>query len=282
MEEWAQVEALVLIFQKQFGKEELTREEKIVADSAAESLIQRFNPLFKKYTNIIKTGIFNWDDHESKQFVLSFIDDPALKRALKRKKQSTKYRVPIYAKFNFIKETYGTLSEDEILIDMQVILLDLARRYKKMGRSFCAYVFYCFRHEVSRHIKKFTRNVANIPYRKVAYEEYMAGCEDNVTTEDDCYENNTGIPDMFWINGQNCSDLFADLTPLERKILVKYYIEDWNDRQIADEYGLHINTINHKRRCAIISVANRYGIDPDLIQRNRKSGKKANIPAKVA
>ena len=98
--------------------------------------------------------------------------------------------------------------------------------------------------------------------------------------EEDCftdkiYENNVGIPDMTWISGQNCSELFQSLAPLDRKLLIKYYMEDYNDRQIAEEFGMHINTVNQKRRQAVVKLANILGISEEEIKRNRKSGKKA-------
>ena len=278
--EWSEIEELVAECKKQF--EENTDEKQVEkSKQAASELLERFTPLFKKYLQLIKTGQVNFDDKETKLFVASFMDDPSLKRALKRRKQKAQYRAQIYQKFNFVKETYGSLSEDEILVDMQMIILKMAKRYKPMGRSFCAYVYNSFRHEMSRHIKEFTRNPINIPYKKVEYEDYMSKTEDQKIEEcfeDKFYEDTMGIPDMAWIAGETCSDIFADPTPIERKILIKYYMEHWNDRQIAEEYGIHINTVNQKRRRACAKIAEKLGLAEDDIKRNRKSGKKAILP----
>lgn len=279
--EWEQTEALVLTYQKQFAfvADQSTKERiRSEAQDAADILIQKFYPLFKKYLVLLKSGQIDFDNAEMKSFVLSFIGDAQLKRALCRKRQKAEYRHQILKRFNFVKETYGSLSETEIMTDMQIIFLQMAQRYKQMGRNFCAYLYNSFRYEVSRHIKKFTRDPANIHYRNCEYEDYMqssfeAIIEDNF--EDSLYENTTGIPDLSWISGQNCSELFQALNPIERKLLVKYYLEDYNDRQIAEEFSIHINTCNQKRRQAVLKLAAALGIDEKEIRRNRKNGKDA-------
>lgn len=283
--EWADVEALVLIYQNQF-QPEANEDDKEDAKDAAEELIKKFYPLFKKYTMLLKSGQIDFNDSEMKLFVSSFIDEDPLKKALHRRKQKAVFRQQIYQRFNFIKETYGSLPEDEIKIDLDVIFLDMAKRYKQMGRSFCGYLYNSFRYEVSRHIKKFTRNPLNIHYRNCEYEDYMQPSSEEAAEEncfeDKFYENSIGIPDLSWVSGKNCSEIFQCLTPLERKLLIKYYIEEWNDRQIAEEFGIHINTCNQKRRQAVAKLAGVLGIDEKDIKRNRKSGKKAVIPLKYA
>ena len=52
-------------------------------------------------------------------------------------------------------------------------------------------------------------------------------------------------------------------------------MEDYNDRQIAELYAMHINTVNQKRRKAVIKLANTLGVDVSKIKRNRKSGRDA-------
>ena len=109
----------------------------------------------------------------------------------------------------------------------------------------------------------------------------MQTAKDNVveeaTLQDMTYENEMGIPDISWITGENCSEIFASLSPLERKLIIKYYLEDYNDRQIAEEFGMHINTVNQKRRRAVLALARANQIDEKSIKRNRKSGKKAML-----
>jgi DNA-directed RNA polymerase specialized sigma24 family protein len=280
LKEWQEVEDLIIQYQKQFD-EQADDQTKLQSQLAAEELLKRFAPIFRKYLVLLTTGQIDFDDKEMKLFVCSFIEDVSLQKALKRKKQVAKYRAAIYKRFNFIQQTYGSLPNSEIIGDLQTIFLVIARRYKQMGRSFCAYLYNAYRHEVSRHIKKFIKNPLNITYKNLGYEDCMNGIEDaniDKSYEDNYYEDNTGIPDLSWISGQNCSDMFSELSIIDRKILIKYYLEEWNDRQISEEFGIHINTVNQKRRLAVQKVATSVGINIEDIKRNRRSGRRAVLP----
>ena len=79
---------------------------------------------------------------------------------------------------------------------------------------------------------------------------------------------------MLWINGKTCNDPFNILNPLERKIIIKYYIEHYNDKQVAEILGFHINTINEKRRHAVAKLAENLNINILEIKRSRHSGKR--------
>ena len=172
--EWTEIENLVLTYQKQF-KDGATSSDIKESKEAAYKLIERFSPFFKKYITLLKTGQINWNDMEMKQFISSFIDDIELKKALGRKKQSACYRNEIHQKFNFILETYGALEEDEMLLDLQSLLLTIARRYEQIGKNFCAYVYNSYRYEVARHIKKYIKNPLNITYKNLQYEDCING-----------------------------------------------------------------------------------------------------------
>ena len=276
LEEWNIIENLVMQYKRQFDID-CKPAEKAQAQRAATELLQNFSPLFKKYLLLIKSSQVDFADKEMKRFVLGFIGEPELKAALKRERQSAEFRHQIMSRFNFVKETYGALPEEVILIDLQMLMLILAKRYKQMGRNFCAYVYNAFSFEVSRHIKKFIKNPSNIHYKSCEYEDYMQTCTDRLVDDgllDKTYENNVGVPDSSWISGTNCSDIFSDLNPLERKILIKYYMEDYNDRQIGEALGLHINTVNQKRRQAVSKLAMLLDVDEKTIKRSRNSGKK--------
>lgn len=278
--EWKEVEDLVSLYQKQFDKDVdplTTRKSR----AAAQDLLRRFSPLFKKYLVLLKTGNIDYSDYEMKCFVSSFMDDPALQKALKRSKQKYEYKSEIYKKFKFVIETYGSLSEDEIIMDLKMNFLTIAKRYKQMGRSFCGYLYNSYKHEVSRHIKKYIKNPISIPYKILEFEECINGDIDDsyeIAYEDKYYENSIGIPDIGWILGNDCSQIFQELNPIDRKILIKYYLEEWNDRQISESFGIHINTVNQKRRYAIQKIAKKLAINTNDIKRNRRSGKKAILP----
>lgn len=279
-EEWDEIENLVLDFQKQFN-ENATLGEKEYAEECGNMLITKFSPLFKKYLTLLKYTHIDFTDKEMKEFIALFIDDYELKKALFRKKINANNRAEVYQKFNFVIETYGKISEEDMISDLNMCFLTLAKRYKAIGKNYCAYVYNTYRHEVARHIKKFIQNPLSIQYKNYQYEDCINGEKDvhiDISYEDNYYESSTGLPDITWVKGQSCSDVFNKLSSFQRRILIKYYLEDWNDRQIAENMGAHINTVNQKRRNAIDILCKELGINKSMIKRSRKSGKKASLP----
>lgn len=280
VKDWNEIEEFVLLYQSQF-KEEASSQDIKLAKEAGNKLLEKFEPLLRKYHTLLTTGQIDWNDTEMKHFVSNFIDKKELRRALQRKKQRACYRSEIYSKFNFIKETYGSLSEAEIKSDLQTLLLTIAKRYKQMNRNFCSYVYNVYRFEVCRFIKSFIKDPINVSYKNLEYEDCINGNNDKdmkSSYEDNYYEDLTGIPNSDWILGTSCSEMFSNLSPTDRKILIKYYLEEWKDKQIADHFGMHINTVNQRRRSAAKKIAENIGIDLDCIKRTRRSGKKAVLP----
>ena len=270
--DWEIIEEYVMSYQSQFA-EGATEETVKKAKLSAELLIEKFSPLIKKYIGLLKSGDIDWDDPEMKSFISSFMDDRSLIRALNRKKQTASFRSDIYYKFDFILKTYGKISEEEMTTDLNSLLLLKANKYKQQGKNFCSYVYNVYKYEVSRHIKKFTSNPLNVSYKNSIYDDAILSSV-NMHHEDEYHNSETGIPDMSWISGVSCSNLFLSLSAIDRKILIKYYMEEYNDSQIADVLGMHINTVNQRRRSALKTLADDLGLDYSDIKRTRKSGNK--------
>lgn len=278
--EWDEVEELIMIYKEQF-EEGATSEIKLKSEKAALELLQRFSPLFKKYIRLLKGGTINYSDREMKMFVYLFIDDRDLHKELRKRKQNSSDKKSINQKFNFVRQTYGSLQDEEIERDLSVLFLTLARRYKQKGRSFCGYLYNSFKFEVARYIKKYIKDPINISYKISEYKENMNGeIDENINDfyEDNYYENNLGLPNKEWLTGNACSEMFDNLTNLERSIIVKYYLEEWNDRQISIPLGISISTVNQIRRSATSKIAENLGRNEDDVIRRRKTGIKLSLP----
>jgi hypothetical protein len=124
-EEWDEIESLVLDFQKQF-KEEAQIDEIEYAKVCGDLLIAKFSPLLKKYLTLLKYSHIDFTDKEMKEFIVLFIDDYELKKALYRKEINATNRAEIYQKFNFVIETYGKIAEEDIVADLNLCFLTLA------------------------------------------------------------------------------------------------------------------------------------------------------------
>ena len=275
LEQWAEVEGLVLTYQQYLHDPT----ESYLSEQAAYALMQKFSPLFKSYITVIKYNQIDWSNKEQKLFVAQFIGDRRLRQFLtsSKKKSSSETKAKIYEAFNFVAVTYGSLNEEDILSDLYVCFMTLMQRYKQTGKNFCAYVANVYHYEVSRHIKKFTSNPLAVNYKTCSYEDATNGEGTSVIDgpgEDSYYESYVGLPDYTWINGETCDAIFDDLSTLQRKILVEYYMEDYNDGQIGEHTATNIGTVNGKRRKAINDICDKLGIDPKTIPRQRKNGRK--------
>ena len=269
LREWNEIEDLVMQYQNNLDKDKET------CKTATNELLIRFMPLFKKYILLIKHNQLDFEDMEQKSFTSLFIEDKILRRMLNRKVTPVKYKSDIYQKSNFIKETYGTNSEEDILYDLYICFLNVAKRYKQVGKNFCAYVHNVYKYEVARFIKAYIKNPLSVPYKNFQYEDYINGQEDIAFAEEQknsYYEFMTGLPDISWVLGETCASEFSFLSSLQRKLLVKYYLEDWSDRQIAESLGVQTSSINGKRREAVNILCEIYEIDPSSLKRIRKSG----------
>jgi len=281
-DEWREIDELVRQYQGQF-KEGATEEARQIANAAGTELLNRFQPLFKKYVILLKNGQINFHNSEQRQFVRLFIQELHLQKALSRKNPGRDYCEQITARFNFLIEGYGHQDEEEIYDDMRVIFFMLVKRYKDVGRSFCCYVYNVFKYEVCRHIQKYQRNPANFHYKIAELEDNCKTVMDDYSSiEDVVYEDDQGLPDMTWIRGDTCSEIFQQFTDEERLIFSKYYLQDWNDSQIAQLLGMHINTANQRRKSITRRLCKTLGFDPKDIVRHRKSGKKAILNTEVA
>lgn len=277
--EWEEIDNIVLEYQKAFSCPN-DAEQRRKSDEAGAKLLERFYPFIKKYLNLVKTGQINFNNEEQRTFVVLFIEEPNLKYALRSGKPIDKnLKAQIFQRFNFVKETYGNEDEEIILTDLHTLFFILAKRYKKIDRSFCCYLYYVYKFEVARWIQRFIANPANIHYKNYSFEELnsqgskeLANNTIDLEIEDKICTDESGVPDLSWIQGFNCSEAFQTMTPLERKILIKYYLEKKNDRQIAREYGIHINTCNTKRHQALEKLVKAMGVDKSDIQRTRNSG----------
>ena len=280
-DEWKEIDDLVFKYQAQFLPC-ATELDRLDANEAGMELLKRFHPLFKKYVILLKSGQINFRNTEQRAFVRLFIPEFHLQKALKRKNPGHEAAEVITQKFNFLIEGYGHQDEEEIYDDLRVIFFTLVKRYKAVGRSFCCYLYNLFKYEVCRHIQKFQQNPANFHYKVAPLEDCKKAKNDDYSAiEDGVYEDELGLPDHTWIHGDTCSEIFQSFTDEERLIFSKYYLQDWNDGQIAKLLGMHINTANQRRKAITHKLCAILGFDPKDIKRHRKSGKKAIMSSEI-
>jgi RNA polymerase sigma factor (sigma-70 family) len=251
------VDRLVVHYQDNINREE-----------AATELIDAFQPYLNKYFRILRDGNININDKDSRKFIYMFIPDPAIRQALIRRKFTSEVKRAAYQAAGLLAASFETTPSEDIQQELIRILLTLADRYLKRRKrnSFAGYVCNAFRYELQRSVEKHTTDpltYARTIIIRYNDEEYVDDMTDFAQAADMSYEDEyLAIPDeeldTNWIYGRTCSEIFEELSPLDRMILRMYYIEGMSDSEIADTTGYHINTIHNRRHGAIESIRDKY------------------------
>lgn len=272
-----EIEFLVLAFQEG-------------SHDAALQLLDYYDAYFKSLLQVLTThhtivdengkkrkarSIFRIEDRQQRNFVRCFV-----------KYQETRQNVHMYARSEFIRKVlYITVSdmrkrfalydEHDFLSEMHAILLEMAMHHHKPG--FKAYVKHFFHLKLYKKLRKWN----NDPYfdKRIEFdEEDIEVDEPDVfdqiewdkpinpyhivsTTEESDYDEN-------WINGYNCGDLFAGLTPYERRLIkwcyewktlkkeglpkeayaIRHQQTKFTEQDIADRLGCSRKSVNVKKR----------------------------------
>jgi RNA polymerase sigma factor (sigma-70 family) len=222
---------------------------------AAEELINQMSPYMIKYFKIIRLGVIDLSDRDSRRFISLFIEKYEAREKLKMKFQSRDARNEAYQAALMVQSMCSQIPSEDIIQELIVALLTLAKRFTRHKKkvNFCGYLYNAFRFELARRIKSITidplthRSDFNLSYDDNEYlnDEDSAGEEASYMTEPMmALEEDLGNS---WQRGLTCSDTFADLTQLQRIILKLYYIDGESDTSIANRLNLHRNTVKSQR-----------------------------------
>jgi hypothetical protein len=271
MEEYKLIEELVMKYKEPDNRQQYAQE-----------LLQRFELLVYRYANIIFRGWIDFNHDTDIKFLRLFIEDEVLRNKLKAKKLSFPEREAIKYNLRMAKlSKYKNESYDSVVVDIQIRLLDLARRYEDVGKNFCAYVSFLMPFELHRMLFKSMRSPLSVLPIIEDNEEVFS---DIHQSESYCKVNQIDIlletfdedktsPFLKLITGIDGSEHFNQLTERMKLILVNYFIKNCNDQQIADSLCMHINTVNTEKRKALAMLSK--SLNREYI-RTRKSGKLTN------
>lgn len=214
-----------------------------------------------KYFKMLRRGVFNFKDKDSRAFIRCFVADKELRDKL----------IPFYQYKETIERTYEVLNriikqlkaidDEDMKQDLRMLLLIQAQRYEKTKKSvdFNGYLYNSYRFAVKNWIQKLTK--PSEPYMHM-HDELLGFAEDSFADEDSEIEVNEDLfaaPPMIemdeeignsWVRGITCGEEFKDLTPLQRLIIKLHYHDGLTDGKIAEMMGIHINTIFRQRKKA--------------------------------
>jgi len=223
---------------------------------AAEELIRQLAPYMIKFFKILRLGIIDLSDRDSRRFISLFIEKPDIRAKLKKAFQSSDARNEAYQAALMVQSMCSEIPSEDIIQELIVVLLTLAKRFTKHRKkvNFCGYLYNSYRFELGRRIKSITadplahRSDFNVSYNDGEYLNKEDLIEDNARVFINeplmILEDELGNS---WVRGLTCGEEFSRLTQLQRIILKMHYIDGEGDTAIAERLGLHRNTVRSQR-----------------------------------
>lgn len=238
-------------------------------EKAGLELIDIYEPFLRKYYKLVKDGLLNFQDKDSRKFVGLFIEDAdCRKKLVKNRLFSEDTTTMAHLAAGMICHLCQDISQDDIMQELITLFIVLAKRYKKKGKNlfFGGYLYSSYKYELYRRILMLTtdplvhRADMNLEY----YDESYMNDEEMVLDEPCIYTNEPVmvIDDDLgnsWVRGLTCTEAFEDLSPTERLILKLKYYDNLTDIEISQRMGLHRNTIRAHRLKAIDKIKYQLG-----------------------
>jgi DNA-directed RNA polymerase specialized sigma24 family protein len=224
-----------------------------------EQLVQTFHNYLMKYYKLFTAGEINLDNYDLRKFLCCFIKNEQIRKELIRGKYQTKNAISqafhtvqyIRRAFNgyeTYKQSHKDYPFDEVYRELVIIFLDCAKRYKDQGKSFKRYLYHAYRY----HLKDFVNSKLFDGANKSSKYVDMYASNDlkplDEAIDKESYDNHYPFEidkhtdlssNILWLNGINCNELFEDLSYIERYILVKAFLDNKSDKEIAQLTGLH-------------------------------------------
>lgn len=223
------------------------------------------------------------------KFVSLFIDKADGETDRKRLFSSTCQRI----KNMFVKYEYGDIYNELVLALLNMAnkykITTAEDKYHKENGTFHMYVSKCFHWEAYRYLSKLINDPLthlsairlcdqfsdmtseDVPEIFIEDEHATFLIEEMIDTtsrQNDIEKANTltlkeketistfdiEALNFNWTNGVTCSELFQDLTPYEREIIVLSFIKNKTDYEISIIYGCHRATINEHKKKAVNKI----------------------------
>jgi RNA polymerase sigma factor (sigma-70 family) len=241
--------------------------------SAGEELLELFDPYIKKYWKIIKDGMVNLSDKDTKRFISLFMKDEENRRLTKKRYHSGETKSAIDLTASRLSATCRSIPAEDMMQELITIFLLIAKRYKKRrGKAnFCGYLYNVYKYEVYRRIVSMTSDP--LVHRIDLNESYNDLCcmneEEQILNEPAIYTDEIlmVLDEQLgnnWVRGLTCGEAFEILDPTERLILKLKYVERLTDIEIGRMMGVHRNTIRLQREKAIDTISKFLGDNGEL------------------
>lgn len=209
---------------------------------AADKIIRAFEGVIVKFTNLVCRGIIDPADKGLRNFVALFYPGSSGRKLHEYRFNSTACN-ELIEKAAFISKLFRDFEYDEIKNELIIIILNLARKYKPKGDGiprFHIYVSKVFHFRAFGNLVKLISD-PSFNSKRVSLEMY------NFFQDEDIETAISKELDEIWTSGLT-ADIFANMLPVDRKIIKMYYFDKMSDEEIASFLGYTPTRVARRRR----------------------------------
>lgn len=216
----------------------------------AEELIKQYENFLNKYMSMFQYNTIDFSNYDVRCFLACYISDESLSKSLRRAKYHSAEAMSTAQKvLRSLQHKLRNHNKKELFHEIVIPFLQLAKGYKQLGVGFDKYLYKAYKYELKRHldnIKWDALDHGGLMYRDALHEEeWEEESQEELTFEmDEQFE----LSDPRWVHGKRSGEPFINLKPHERYILVKYYYEDYTDREIARMLPYNPKSIHRIRK----------------------------------
>lgn len=234
-------------------------------NNAALGLIDAFKGYLKNYIQLLKSGHIDYYNKNMRKFLCLFVKEYEDRQRIMRirsRKSGKGLQVMYYHAANVARK-FAMVDEEDLWSELVSELLAMAKRYRNdRGCFFHTYVSKAFHYRAYKRVIRLINDPAALAMRSAAcldseensdlyiqpdpVSEIEAEVDRIIITEDEI-DKELGEN---WIMGFTCSEMFCSLTPLERRVLVLYYENGYNDDEISAMLGVPKNRVIRIRSSA--------------------------------
>lgn len=222
----------------------------------SEALIDLFQPFLNQFVRLLYYKQLDYSNRQLRYFISYFISDKELRRQI-RANMYVSYQCKEEAKriMNWLHRSFLYEYEDEAFHDLVLVLLKMAKDYEESGSGFKGFVHTYY----SRYLKSYllTEDMKRSRSEPLLFAKHYSFFEDEQEVfilssifEDEYFSTEDEDENMQWYHLVIGGDegVFSNLSTIQRRILISYYIDQKTDNEIAKELAMHPGSVQRSRR----------------------------------
>lgn len=222
----------------------------------SDQLIKLFEPLLQQYVRLLYYQKIDYSSRQIRYFISYFMSDKEHRRQIRGNLFVSKQcREEAKRIVQSLGRGFGYEYEEEVLHELLLVLLKMAKDYQESGSGFEGFVYtyysrYLKTYLISEDMKRSRAEPLLFARQYKYFQDEQEVLIHQSIFEDEYFSTEEEDDDLQWfrlLNGQDDS-VFAGFTTVQRRILIMYYLDHKTDSEIAKEMAMHPGSVQRSRR----------------------------------